>query len=143
MSLASMASVDYLVGHVASGDGRGQRPDSGQGSAWTRYYSADGYPPGRWIGSGLAGLADGRGIPVGAEVTESELRALFEDGVDPVTGELLIRRASARFPTRAERRAHPGGGGGVVHPDRRAGTEPGPHPGSGGGGVRSLGFPGG
>src|SRR5664279_4426007 len=92
MSLASMASVDYLVGHVASGDGRGQRPDSGQGSELTRYYTADGYPPGRWVGSGLAGLADGRGIPVGAEVTESELRALLEDGVDPVTGELLIRR---------------------------------------------------
>src|SRR5664279_12824 len=103
MSLASMASVDYLVGHVASGDGRGQRQDSGQGSALTRYYTADGYPPGRWVGSGLAGLAGGRGIPVGAEVTESELRALFEDGVDPVTGELLIRRSSARFPIRAER----------------------------------------
>src|SRR5664280_1412428 len=103
MSLSSMASVDYLVGHVASGDGRGQRQESGQGSPLTRYYTADGYPPGRWIGSGLACLADGRGIPVGAEVTESELRALVEDGVDPVTGQLLIRRASGRFPTRAAR----------------------------------------
>ena len=69
----------------------------------TRYYTADGYPPGRWSGSGLAALAPGPGIPAGAEVTEPKLRALFEDGADPVTGELLIRRVSARFPTRAER----------------------------------------
>src|SRR5664279_6162601 len=103
MSLASMASVDYLVGHVAAGDGRGQQPGSGQGSALTRYYTADGYPPGRWVGSGLAGLAAGQGIPVGLEVTEAELRALFEDGVDPLTGEQLIRRSTPRFPTRAER----------------------------------------
>ena len=69
----------------------------------TRYYTADGYPPGR-LGRVRAGWPGRRtGIPVGAEVTEAELRALFEDGVDPVTGELLIRRASARFPTRAER----------------------------------------
>ena len=53
--------------------------------------------------SGLAALPAGRGMPAGAEVTEPEQAALFEDGADPVTGELLIRRASARFPTRAER----------------------------------------
>ena len=51
----------------------------------------------------MAALAPDRGIPAGAEVTEPELRALFEEVADPVTGELLSRRASARFPTRAER----------------------------------------
>ena len=30
----------------------------------TRYYSAHGNPPGTWLGAGLAGLADGRGLRV-------------------------------------------------------------------------------
>ena len=42
MSLSRMASVDYLVGHVAAGDGRA--PSAG--SPMTRYYTAEGYPPG-------------------------------------------------------------------------------------------------
>jgi len=49
MSLSRMASVDYLVGHVAAGDGR----ESSAGSALTRYYTAEGYPPGTWLGTGL------------------------------------------------------------------------------------------
>ena len=48
MSLSRMASVDYLVGHVAAGDGR----EPSAGSALTRYYTAEGYPPGTWLGTG-------------------------------------------------------------------------------------------
>ena len=61
-----MASVDYLVGHVAAGDGR----ESSTGSALTRYYAAEGYPPGTWLGTGLTAL--GVGERVGAEVTEEQ-----------------------------------------------------------------------
>ena len=53
MSLARMASVDYLVGHVAAGDGRAA---DRRGSPMTRYYTAEGYPPGTWLGTGAAAL---------------------------------------------------------------------------------------
>ena len=78
-----MSSVDYLVRNVAAGDGRGV----GAGSPMTRYYAADGYPPGTWLGSGLTGLAASE--RAGSEVTEEQLRALFEDARSPFTGAAL------------------------------------------------------
>ena len=75
-----MASVDYLVGHVAVGDGR----ESSAGSALTRYYTAEGYPPGTWLGTGLTAL--GAAERAGMEVTEQQLRALFEDARSPFDG---------------------------------------------------------
>ena len=36
----------------------------------TRYYAADGYPPGTWIGSGLTALGDTTALEPGSEVTE-------------------------------------------------------------------------
>ena len=78
MSLARMASVDYLVDHVAGGDGRAG--DAGA-SPLTRYYTAEGYPPGTWLGSGLAAL--GAKHMVGSEVTEEQLRELFEQSRSP------------------------------------------------------------
>ena len=80
MSLSRMASVDYLVDHVAAGDGRA--PSTG--SPLTRYYTAEGYPPGTWLGSGLAGL--GAAGLAGSEVTEEQLRVLFEDARNPFDG---------------------------------------------------------
>ncbi len=100
-----MSSVDYLLRHIAAGDGRdtgeGERP--AVGSPLTRYYAGGGYPPGRWLGAGLAGLADGKGVAAGSEVSEAEMRAIFEGGADPVTGRSLMRRTTASFPSRAER----------------------------------------
>ena len=92
-----MASVDYLVDHVAAGDGRAA--DSGA-SPLTRYYTAEGYPPGTWLGSGLAAL--GAEHMVGSEVTEQQLRELFEQSRSPFDGRQLGRPA-ARYPTRQER----------------------------------------
>ncbi len=91
-----MSSVDYLVKDVATGDGWG----AGVGSPLTRYYSAEGYPPGTWVGSGLAGL--GASDRVGSEVSEAQLMALFEDVRSPFDGSVL-GRAPARYPTRQER----------------------------------------
>jgi len=96
MSLSRMASVDYLVGHVAAGDGR----ESSTGSALTRYYAAEGYPPGTWLGTGLTAL--GVGERVGAEVTEEQLRALFEDARSPFGG-TPMGRPPVTYPTRQER----------------------------------------
>src|SRR4051794_34290905 len=56
----------------------------------TAYYTASGYPPGRWIGTGLIGLADGRLLP-GGEVTEAQMEALFGQAKDPVNGRALGR----------------------------------------------------
>ena len=95
MSLAKMASVDYLVGHVAVGDGRAG--DVGA-SPLTRYYTAEGYPPGTWLGSGMAAL--GAGTMAGSEVTEEQLRALFEDARNPFT---VIGWAGRRRSTRPGR----------------------------------------
>ena len=55
MSLSRMASVDYLVGHVAAGDGR----ESSAGSVLTRYYTAEGYPPGN---TGISEYLDLNGV---------------------------------------------------------------------------------
>ncbi|GAB3129192.1 MobF family relaxase [Glaciibacter psychrotolerans] len=75
----------YLLRTVAVGDG--QRSLS---TPLTRYYSAKGTPPGRWMGSGLPGLGSGR-IVEGAEVTEVQLQRLIGSGRDPVDGAALGR----------------------------------------------------
>lgn len=64
------------------------------------YYTAKGYPPGLWLGSGMAAL-EAENL-TGSEVTEAQLRALFEAARNPFTGEHLGRPA-ARYPTRQER----------------------------------------
>ncbi|GAA2811764.1 hypothetical protein GCM10010522_31910 [Kribbella solani] len=75
----------YLLRHIASGD-----VDRRMVTPLTAYYTASGYPPGRWIGSGLAGLGDG-GLETGSEVTEDQMAALFGRAEDPVTGRSLGR----------------------------------------------------
>ncbi|ACV78348.1 TrwC relaxase [Nakamurella multipartita DSM 44233] len=97
MSLSRMASVDYLIDHVAAGDGRAADPTA---SPLTRYYTAQGYPPGTWLGSGIAAL--GAGGMAGSEVTEAQLREMFEGARNPFTGERL-GRPPAKYPTRQER----------------------------------------
>ena len=97
MSLSRMASVDYLIDHVAAGDGRAA---DGTASPLTRYYTAQGYPPGTWLGSGMTAL--GAADRAGSEVTEAQLRELFEGARNPFTGEQL-GRPPAKYPTRQER----------------------------------------
>ena len=94
-----MASVDYLVNHVASGDGRAADPGA---SALTRYYSAEGYPPGTWLGAGLAAL-DAEHM-VGSEVTEAQLRELFEQSRSPFDGHPLGRPPATAAPLTLPRR---------------------------------------
>lgn len=75
----------YLLQHVASGD-----VDRRMATPLTAYYTASGYPPGRWMGSGLRGLGDGQLVP-GDEVTEDQMAALFGRAEDPLTGRVLGR----------------------------------------------------
>ncbi|TFD37808.1 conjugal transfer protein [Cryobacterium sp. TMT1-19] len=75
----------YLLRTVAAGDGK-----RALSTPLTRYYSAKGTPPGRWMGSGLPDLGSGR-ILKGAEVTEEQLQLLIGMGRDPVDGAPLGR----------------------------------------------------
>ena len=86
----------YLLKSVAYGDG-----DRALSTPLTRYYSEEGTPPGRWLGSGLSGLADGQ-IVGGDTVTETQLQLLIGMGRDPVTGDALGRPYS-QFQTLDER----------------------------------------
>lgn len=74
----------YLLRTVAAGDGL-----RSLSTPLTRYYSAQGTPPGRWIGGGIGGL--GAGILEGDQVTEAQLQLLIGLGRNPITGEALGR----------------------------------------------------
>ncbi|TFD47007.1 conjugal transfer protein [Cryobacterium frigoriphilum] len=75
----------YLLRTVAVSDG-----DRLMSTPLTRYYTAEGTPPGRWLGGGLPGLGGGL-IVEGDVVTEAQLQLLVGLGRDPVTGEPLGR----------------------------------------------------
>ncbi|TDO27943.1 conjugative relaxase-like TrwC/TraI family protein [Kribbella sp. VKM Ac-2527] len=75
----------YLLKHVATAD-----VDRRMATPLTSYYAASGYPAGRWMGTGLAGLGDGQLSP-GDEVTEEQMAALFGRAEDPLTGRALGR----------------------------------------------------
>ncbi|WP_354500795.1 MobF family relaxase [Mycetocola sp. 2940] len=74
----------YLLRTVAVEDGK-----RSLSTPLTRYYSAQGTPPGRWIGGGIGGL--GAEILEGDDVTEAQLQLLIGLGRNPLTGEALGR----------------------------------------------------
>jgi conjugative relaxase-like TrwC/TraI family protein len=101
MSLGS--GYRYLMESVAVGDGV-----PGKSSNLTRYYATTGTPPGVYLGAGLAGLDDGRGIEHGSAVTEQHLFNLLGMCADPVTGRPLGRqpnRAHLSLSKRVAQRA--------------------------------------
>src|SRR5688572_8455997 len=98
--LSAGAGYRYLLRHTAAGDAA--RPQS---TSLVDYYAATGYPPGRWLGSGLTGLNHGAGVAPGTVVSEQALAALYA-GRDPVTGEALGRPfATYASDSRAPRHA--------------------------------------
>jgi conjugative relaxase-like TrwC/TraI family protein len=76
----------YLMESVTDGQG-----DLREASAITRYYTDAGTPPGRWMGTGLTGLAYGAGVDAGSVVSGEQMELLFGQGRDPVTGGKLGR----------------------------------------------------
>jgi conjugative relaxase-like TrwC/TraI family protein len=87
----------YLMESVTDGQG-----DLREANAITRYYTEAGTPPGRWLGTGLAGLADGTDIEAGSIITGEQMDLLFGQGRDPVTGDKL-GRGFRHPPTYADR----------------------------------------
>src|SRR5690625_3022410 len=69
----------YLLRTVAASDG-----DRSLSTPLTRYYSAEGTPPGRWTGAGLSALGSGQLVP-GDEVSGAQLQLLVGMGRDPIT----------------------------------------------------------
>jgi len=85
--LAAGSGYEYLTRQVAAADstelGRTKLAD---------YYSAKGEAPGLWMGSGLVGIKD---LEHGDVVTAEQMKNLFGEGCDPVTGAALGRRFRA------------------------------------------------
>lgn len=90
--LSAGAGYQYLLRHTACGD-----VERDASTPLTAYYTASGYPPGRWSGTGLAGLGDGadhidssggagRSIAAGSVVREEQMAAIYGSGRDPITG---------------------------------------------------------
>ncbi|WP_223397214.1 MobF family relaxase [Nocardioides rotundus] len=95
VSMRVMSAGDgykYLLRSVVAADG-----DRSLSTPLTRYYAEEGTPPGRWLGSGLAGLGDGQ-LTTGDQVSEAQLQLLIGMGRDPVTGEPLGRAFPAYAP---------------------------------------------
>ena len=99
VSMRVMSAGDgykYLLRTVAAADG-----DRSLSTPLTRYYYAEGTPPGRWLGAGVAGLGGGL-IVEGDQVSEPQLQLLVGMGRDPVTGTPL-GRAYPKYRSVAER----------------------------------------
>ncbi|QXE29460.1 MobF family relaxase [Microbacterium paraoxydans] len=99
VSMRLMSAGDgykYLLRTVAAGDS-----DRSLSTPLTRYYSAEGTPPGRWMGDGVAALGGGQ-LAVGTEISEAQLQLLIGMGRDPITGEPL-GRAYPQYTPKAER----------------------------------------
>ncbi|NNN08359.1 MAG: relaxase domain-containing protein [Acidimicrobiaceae bacterium] len=82
----------YLLKSIAVGDG----PEATDSSDLVRYYSESGTPPGVFLGVGLVGLDDGRGVVVGQSVTGENLQRMLQDCADPITGQVLGRVPSTK-----------------------------------------------
>src|SRR5665213_473286 len=76
--LSAGGGVTYLLRHTCCGD-----VERAADTPLSAYYTASGYPPGRWLGAGLPGLAAGAGV-VGL-IDETGMDRLFSLGLDPVT----------------------------------------------------------
>jgi conjugative relaxase-like TrwC/TraI family protein len=81
--LAAGSGYAYLTEQVAAFDSTelGRTP-------LADYYAAKGEAPGLWIGSGLVGI---KGIEHGDVVTAEQMKNLFGEGCDPVSGSALGR----------------------------------------------------
>ena len=88
----------YLMESVATSDGAVRAS-----SNLTRYYAESGTPPGVFLGAGLTGLDDGRGVEVGSQVTEEHLFNLLGMCADPITGQPLGRQPNRTHLSFAKR----------------------------------------
>ncbi|MFW5471315.1 MobF family relaxase [Knoellia sp. CPCC 206435] len=77
--LTAGSGYTYLTRQVAAHDRAG-----GPRTSLASYYSERGETPGRWVGSGVAGID---GLSIGDEVTAEQMRLLFGCGLHPLAGQ--------------------------------------------------------
>ena len=83
--MSSGDGYEYLLRTVAARDGKRLLS-----TPQTRDYSADGTPPGRWMGGVTSTLGSGLAVE-GDVITDAQLQLLIGLGRDPVSGEPLGR----------------------------------------------------
>ena len=93
--LSAGGGVTYLLRHTCCGD-----VERAAETPLSAYYTASGYPPGRWLGAGLPGLAGGAGVS--GLIDETGMERLFSLGLDPVT-EQPLGKAWALHKTATQR----------------------------------------
>ena len=93
--LSAGGGVTYLLRHTCCGD-----VERAAETPLSAYYTASGYPPGRWLGAGLPGLAGGAGVD--GLIDETGMGRLFGLGLDPVT-EQPLGKAWALHKTATQR----------------------------------------
>jgi conjugative relaxase-like TrwC/TraI family protein len=93
--LSAGGGVTYLLRHTCCGD-----VERAAETPLSAYYTASGYPPGRWLGAGLPGLAAGAGVS--GLIDETGMDRLFSLGLDPVT-ERPLGKAWALHKTATQR----------------------------------------
>ncbi|HET7823220.1 MAG TPA: MobF family relaxase [Ornithinibacter sp.] len=81
--LTAGTGYTYLTRQVAAHD---RTP--GPRASLASYYTEQGETPGRWVGSGMAGID---GLEVGDEVTAEQMRALFGAGLHPLANQRAQR----------------------------------------------------
>jgi conjugative relaxase-like TrwC/TraI family protein len=114
--LSAGTGYRYLLRHTCSGD-----VQRAADTPLTSYYTATGYPPGRWVGTGVAGLGDA--AEVAGPVTEQAMEAVFGHGRDPVTDQPLGRAYRRPRPLEARVETRVSRLGGTPEPDRSAAIE--------------------
>ena len=88
---------EYLTRQVARMDAVGEARPS-----LANYYEEKGESPGRWVGSGMAGL---EGLAVGDQVTEGQMWNLYGVGYHPLAEQMMEAAINANRPMAEERRA--------------------------------------
>jgi len=93
--LSAGGGVTYLLRHTCCGD-----VERAAETPLSAYYTASGYPPGRWLGAGLPGLGGGAGVS--GLIDETGMERLFSLGLDPAT-QAPLGKASALHKTANQR----------------------------------------
>src|SRR5476649_710388 len=93
--LSAGGGVTYLLRHTCCGD-----MERAADTPLSAYYTASGYPPGRWLGAGLHGLSAGAGVS--GLIDETGMERLFSLGLDPVT-QVPLGKAWALHKTATQR----------------------------------------
>lgn len=114
--MSAGTGYEYLLKSVVAGDG-----NRSLSTPLTKYYTQEGTPPGRWLGSGLHALGNGT-ITTNDRVTGEQLALLLGMGRDPVCGAPLGRAYPEYGPVSARTAARVADLSPDLNDDQRSGS---------------------